>query len=324
MKSIKAKLSKFATVDEYIHGWGAYYYGAGILIPTRKVQDPGTIVALHIEIATGEPVLRGEGVVEEIRTDASGATVGLVVRFTRLDARSKELTQQILANKREAREESASVSAAPSGPSEEVAPHATAEDLGALAEAFDETFDKIFATGSFGALADSEDAAGQATTAESEACVSPAATGSGPVATAESGPVATAESGAGPARATKAVTQALAGLGITLPEDEEEAAETRTGTPSNPEARVRDYISGAVEAASGAHRAVEDSPARSIDAAAQAAARAAAEGEAALDQLIGDAPKSDSMSANLVPAAPKRGLFARFFAWLGRLFGGRS
>jgi hypothetical protein len=69
---------------------------------------------------------------------------------------------------------------------------------------------------------------------------------------------------------------------------------------------------------------VEDSPARSIDAAAQAAARAAAEGEAALDQLIGDAPKSDSMSANLVPAAPKRGLFARFFAWLGRLFGGRS
>lgn len=316
MKSIKAKLSKFATVDEYIHGWGAYYYGAGILIPTRKVQDPGTIVALHIEIATGEPVLRGEGVVEEIRTDASGATVGLVVRFTRLDARSKELTQQILANKREAREESASVSAAPSGPSEEVAPHATAEDLGALAEAFDETFDKIFATGSFGALADSEDAAGLATTAESEASVAPAATGSGPV--------AAAESGAGPARATKAVTQALAGLGITLPEDEEEAAEARTGTPSNPEARVRDYISGAVEAASGAHRAVEDSPARSIDAAAQAAARAAAEGEAALDQLIGDAPKSDSMSANLVPAAPKRGLFARFFAWLGRLFGGRS
>lgn len=162
MKAIKAKLSKFQTVDEYIHGWGLYYYGAGILLPTRKAEPVGTDVSLHIQIATGETVLRGEGVVEEVRTGSDGSPVGMVIRFKRLDARSKELVQQVLEHKKESRTSANLAVVVDEKPEEEE--EIGQEEIGAIAEALDETFDSIFGGGGSGAFgaADGTDSTGSA------------------------------------------------------------------------------------------------------------------------------------------------------------------
>ena len=103
MNAIKARLSRFQTVEEYMLGYGHYYFRGGILLPTRQTREEGSRVSFHLQIATGETVLRGEGVVQQVRTNAEGNTVGMVIRFNKLDARSKGLVDRILAEKREAR-----------------------------------------------------------------------------------------------------------------------------------------------------------------------------------------------------------------------------
>ncbi|MCB9507114.1 MAG: hypothetical protein H6698_03380 [Myxococcales bacterium] len=148
MRAIKAKLSKFSTLDEYVQGWGQYYYSGGILLPTRSAEEPGTAVSLNIQIANGETVLRGEGVVQEARTNSAGETVGMVIRFTRLDPRSKDLVGEILARKKEVRHTSSEAAVEEPEPLPTPAAGPGAPELGAIAAAIDETFDSIF-TGSF-------------------------------------------------------------------------------------------------------------------------------------------------------------------------------
>lgn len=143
MRAIKAKLSKFSTVDEYVEGWGHYYYLGGILLPTRSTEDPGTKVSIHIQIANGDTVLRAEGVVEEARTNATGKPVGLVIRFAKLDSKSKGLVDRILNNKRASRTSAAHVVPEPKP---ESGAHKQPE-LAAIADELDDTFDAIFGGG---------------------------------------------------------------------------------------------------------------------------------------------------------------------------------
>lgn len=162
MKAIKARLSKFSTVDEYINGWGIYYFSGGLLLPTRNTEPVGTAVSLHIQIASRETVLRGEGQVEEIRTNSSGNSVGMVVRFSKLDAASKELMQRILNHKKETR--TASNEAVADSGSHQVltdqttGEHIAASEIGAIADALEETFSSIFS----GSVANSGSPQGEA------------------------------------------------------------------------------------------------------------------------------------------------------------------
>ena len=151
MKAIKARLSKFSTVDEFIEGWGSYYFSGGLLLPTRNTEPAGTSVSLHIQISTGESVLRGEGTVEEVRTNSSGKPVGMVIRFTKLDASSKDLVRQILDHKKKARtsETEEVIDAGMSGLTDQATgENLAASEIGAIADELEQTFDSIF-SGSF-------------------------------------------------------------------------------------------------------------------------------------------------------------------------------
>lgn len=338
MRAIKARLSKFSTVDEYVHGWGHYYYGSGILLPTRKAEPAGTDVSLHIEIATGETVLRGEGVVEEVRANSEGQPVGMVIRFTRLDATSKRLIAEILDHKKATR-----TSASHTVP-EESAPKEDTSDvpaISAIADAFDQTFDSIFGgTASGTPTAEPTDAAAPAAPEPDDA--------SGPK--LPGGPV---DAGADPADAAPADQtvagipglddtpreQALGRLALksavasrVKPGDDSEAG-TSTGGHLVPPGvdsdaldaafadEPEDLLASEVDPSGGDEPAEdpEDTLSSSFRAAAEAAAAASAEGEIALDALAGE---SNNEVTTLAPADEKKGVFARFFSWLAGLFGG--
>lgn len=386
MKAIKAKLSKFQTVDEYVHGWGLYYYGAGILLPTRKTEPEGTEVSLHIRIATGETVLRGEGVVEEVRTNSEGAPVGMVIRFKRLDARSKELVQQILEHKKESRT-SASVAVVDhheEGPATEELAN---EDIGAIAEALDETFDSIFATGAFGAFHEGESTApgGSPSAALDEEADIDTIGFPGKVVDPPASDASLPDGGTAVRRppTVAAVNELLARLGLTEPRSATPHGVADHGAEPDPpsislpdagsapaarddddaDAGESDYGAlGADEAGAGpgeSHAAPEAAETSDIDdgfdgagpgelsttaeqsgdtptlthgdsrhsdefhAAADRARLEAEEGEAALADAVAEVARSVTDVPVPVKPAPQ-GLFARFFAWLGRLFGGKS
>jgi uncharacterized protein (TIGR02266 family) len=147
MSAINARLGKFETADEFVDGYGQYFFRGGILLPTRQAREEGDTVMLHLQIANGETVLRAEGTVKQVRTNAEGRTVGLVLRFTRLDAKSKALVDRIMEAKRELRA-SGELPATPSAPARltdtTTGQHLAVDDIGAIADALDDTFDAIF------------------------------------------------------------------------------------------------------------------------------------------------------------------------------------
>ena len=164
MSSIKARLGKFDTVDEFVEGYGQYFFRGGILLPTRRAKEEGERVALHIQIASGESVLRGEGIVQQVRTNAQGATVGMVIRFTRLDRSSKELVDRIMDHRRERRTRDVPAVTPPPAPPaparSEQGAELAGETFGAIAEAIETSIDSIFS----GAI--QTDASGESTESE--------------------------------------------------------------------------------------------------------------------------------------------------------------
>ena len=173
MKAIKARLSKFSTVDEFVDGWGSYYFSGGLLLPTRNTEPAGTEVSLHIQIATGESVLRGEGTVEEVRTNSAGKPVGMVIRFSKLDANSKELVKRIINHKKKNRTSAAEhvvEASSHSGLTDQATgENLAASELGAIADELEETFDSIF-SGSYLNVGDaSESGFGESDTPDADA-----------------------------------------------------------------------------------------------------------------------------------------------------------
>ncbi len=71
-------------------------------------RPQGVILRFEVTLATGVPLLRGEGRVVAFRQASQGVDAGLTLRFTRLDARSKALVDRA-ASLREARARSGSV-----------------------------------------------------------------------------------------------------------------------------------------------------------------------------------------------------------------------
>ncbi len=79
-----------------------------VVLLGAQPKPQGVILRFEVALATGEPLLRGEGRVVGVKPASGGHEAGLTLRFTRLDARSKALVDRAAAM-REARARSHSI-----------------------------------------------------------------------------------------------------------------------------------------------------------------------------------------------------------------------
>ena len=86
----------FASEGEFIERYGANVDRASLFIATRSTKPEGTAISFELVLQDGARLMRGEGVVTEVREGTMGPA-GMRLRFTRLEARTKALVDQIVA-----------------------------------------------------------------------------------------------------------------------------------------------------------------------------------------------------------------------------------
>src|SRR5262249_35888439 len=86
-----------------------------VVLIGAQARPQGVVLRFEVTLASGAPLLRGEGRVVGYKENALGSEPGLTLRFTRLDPRSKALVDRA-AGMRDARARSAGRSVAPPPP----------------------------------------------------------------------------------------------------------------------------------------------------------------------------------------------------------------
>lgn len=87
----------FATEDEFIDRYGAHVTRGGIFIATKHGKPEGTPLSFELVLQDGLRLMRGEGVVQKLVLDEQlPGKSGMLVRFTRIDTRTKGLIDLIL------------------------------------------------------------------------------------------------------------------------------------------------------------------------------------------------------------------------------------
>ncbi len=86
----------FASEDEFVERYGQNVARGGIFIATRAVKPLGTAIAFELVLQSGDRLMRGEGTVQQVQEDETPGKSGMLVRFVRLDARSRALIDKIL------------------------------------------------------------------------------------------------------------------------------------------------------------------------------------------------------------------------------------
>jgi molecular chaperone DnaK len=112
----------FRSEDEFVSQYGAHVGRDGFFLATRAPKPAGTRLLFELVLESGQPLLRGEGVV--VRA-LSGERPGMAVRFLRLDRAGQALVQRVVAGRTPSGEMPAvptgeahpAAWAAPSGPS---------------------------------------------------------------------------------------------------------------------------------------------------------------------------------------------------------------
>lgn len=69
----------------------------GVVLVGAQQRPEGVILRFELALASGTPVLRGEGRVVGYKAGVVGGEPGLAVRFTRLDSKSKSLVDRVTA-----------------------------------------------------------------------------------------------------------------------------------------------------------------------------------------------------------------------------------
>ncbi|MEW5742959.1 MAG: TIGR02266 family protein [Myxococcota bacterium] len=87
----------FSTESEFVDKYGVHLAPGGIFITTRSSKPEGTPLSLEVVLADGSRVMRGEGVVERVVVDEQPGKSGMLVRFTRIDAKTKALLDLVTA-----------------------------------------------------------------------------------------------------------------------------------------------------------------------------------------------------------------------------------
>jgi len=86
----------FTTETEFIERYGANVTRGGIFIGTKHGKPEGTPLSFELVLQDGTRLMRGEGVVQKQLVDDQPGKSGMLVRFTRIDARTKGLIDLIV------------------------------------------------------------------------------------------------------------------------------------------------------------------------------------------------------------------------------------
>ena len=121
---------KAQDVEQFIESYATNISTGGIFIQSRKLYPKGTLLKFEVQLKSGQPVLRGRGLVvwkrEPALPGAKPQVPGMGVKFLQLDPRSTELVKRMVQIKnRRGRPRPAP---APKPPSEPPAPE-SADDL---------------------------------------------------------------------------------------------------------------------------------------------------------------------------------------------------
>jgi len=91
------------SVEEFIERWALNISRGGIFVRTLAAQPVGTVVSLNIELANGQQVLRGQGVVRWSTTPSapgeSPRDPGMGIKFIRLEPESREVIERMVASR---------------------------------------------------------------------------------------------------------------------------------------------------------------------------------------------------------------------------------
>jgi uncharacterized protein (TIGR02266 family) len=101
---VEAKLAirlAYGTLDEFVERYALNVSRGGIFVRTRDPQPPGTAVSLDLQLATGEKVVRGRGLVAWTTPPSAPGEPhrdpGMGIRFTDLDGESRALVDLVVA-----------------------------------------------------------------------------------------------------------------------------------------------------------------------------------------------------------------------------------
>ncbi|MFT3706759.1 MAG: TIGR02266 family protein [Archangium sp.] len=86
----------FATEAEFVEKYGANVTRGGVFVATKHGKPEGTPLAFELVLQDGTRLMRGEGVVQKLISDEATGRSGMLVRFTRIDTRTKGLIDQIV------------------------------------------------------------------------------------------------------------------------------------------------------------------------------------------------------------------------------------
>lgn len=87
----------FASEDEFVERYGANVDRTGLFIATRSTKPEGTAISFELVLQDGTRLMRGEGVVTHVTAPGATGPVGMRLRFSRLEARTKALVDRIAA-----------------------------------------------------------------------------------------------------------------------------------------------------------------------------------------------------------------------------------
>ena len=86
----------FTSEAEFIERYGTHVTRGGIFITTRHGKPEGTQLSFELVLQDGARLMRGEGVVHKLVADEVPGKAGMLVRFARIDARTKGLIDLVL------------------------------------------------------------------------------------------------------------------------------------------------------------------------------------------------------------------------------------
>lgn len=83
-----------STEDDYLTNELDTLTRSSVILVGANSRPAGVVLRFEVTLATGRPVLRGEGRVVEYKAEAFRGMPGLVLRFTKLDPKSKQLVDR--------------------------------------------------------------------------------------------------------------------------------------------------------------------------------------------------------------------------------------
>ncbi len=89
----------FTTEDDFVTRYGAHVTRGGIFISTKHGKPEGTQLSFELVLQDGTRLMRGEGEVQKLVVDEQAGRSGMLVRFTRIDTRTKGLIDLIVARR---------------------------------------------------------------------------------------------------------------------------------------------------------------------------------------------------------------------------------